>query len=279
MLPICILTIQDEDDRAYMSRLFVQYHRLMYQCTYEVLDDKWATEDAVQTTLLRLIDRIDVVRQLDESKLPGYIAAACRHTAYNVLRHNRRHPQVPLEDAPEASSAPDMDELLSRRVELNALARVWPRLDEDTRWLLEARYILDYSDSELAREMGFLSVEDSRPDLGLSHTIALGMAHMQDMDAVLFQVSDQPLLRRDSVERLVEVYRSHPDRLVALGHDGVRGNPCLFPELLALEGDHGGSAVIRRHEDRLLLVEASPRELTDVDTPQALEVLTGEKTV
>ena len=123
MLPICILTIQDEDDRAYMSRLFVQYHRLMYQCTYEVLDDKWATEDAVQTTLLRLIDRIDVVRQLDESKLPGYIAAACRHTAYNVLRHNRRHPQVPLEDAPEASSAPDMDELLSRRVELNALAR------------------------------------------------------------------------------------------------------------------------------------------------------------
>ena len=154
MLPICILTIQDEDDRAYMSRLFVQYHRLMYQCTYEVLDDKWATEDAVQTTLLRLIDRIDVVRQLDESKLPGYIATACRHTAYNVLRHNRRHPQVPLEDAPEASSAPDMDELLSRRVELNALARVWPRLDEDTRWLLEARYILDYSDSELAREMG-----------------------------------------------------------------------------------------------------------------------------
>ena len=137
---------------------------------------------------------------------------------------------------------------------------------------------------ELAREMGFLPVENPRPDLGLSHTIALGMAHMQDMDAVLFQVSDQPLLRRDSVERLVEVYRSHPDRLVALGHDGVRGNPCLFPaslfpELLALEGDHGGSAVIRRHEDRLLLVEASPRELTDVDTPQALEVLTGEKTV
>ena len=37
---------------------------------------------------------------------------------------------------------------------------------------------------ELAREMGFLSVENSRPDLGLSHTIALGMAHMQDMDAV-----------------------------------------------------------------------------------------------
>lgn len=114
MLPICILTIQDEDDRAYMSRLFVQYHRLMYQCTYEVLDDKWATEDAVQTTLLRLIDRIDVVRQLDESKLPGYIAAACRHTAYNVLRHNRRHPRCRWRTRRRRRPAPDMDELLSR---------------------------------------------------------------------------------------------------------------------------------------------------------------------
>ena len=118
---------------------------------------------------------------------------------------------------------------------------------------------------DLAREMGFLPVENPRPDLGLSHTIALGMAHMQDMDGVMFQVSDQPLLR-----------------LAALAHDGVRGNPCLFPaslfpELTALEGDHGGSAVIRRHPDLLLLVEAPPQELTDVDTPQALEVLTGEK--
>lgn len=124
---------------------------------------------------------------------------------------------------------------------------------------------------DLAREMGFLPVENPRPDLGLSHTIALGMAHMQDMDGVMFQVSDQPLLRRDSV-----------DRLAALAPDSVRGNPCLFPaslfpELTALEGDHGGSAVIRRHPDLLLLVEAPPQELTDVDTPQALEVLTGEK--
>ena len=119
---------------------------------------------------------------------------------------------------------------------------------------------------DLAREMGFLPVENPRPDLGLSHTIALGMARMQDM------------------ERLVEAFRRHPDRLAALAHDGVRGNPCLFPaslfpELTALEGDHGGSAVIRRHPDLLLLVEAPPQELTDVDTPQALEVLTGEKTV
>ena len=82
---------------------------------------------------------------------------------------------------------------------------------------------------ELAREMGFLPVENSRPDLGLSHTIALGMAHMQDMDAVLFQVSDQPLLRRDSVERLVEVYRSHPRPAGGPGPRRRPGEPLPVP--------------------------------------------------
>ncbi len=102
MLPICILAIRDDDDRAYMTRLFVKYQRLMYRTIYDILGDKWATEDVLQTTLLRLIDHLDTLR----------------------------------------------------RLELDALAQVWPRLDENTRWLLEARYILDYSDGELARELG-----------------------------------------------------------------------------------------------------------------------------
>ena len=58
----------------------------------------------------------------------------------------------------------------------------------------------------------------------------------------------------------------------------MRGNPCLFParffpELMALEGDRGGSGVIRRHPEALLLLETAERELQDIDTPQALKDL------
>ena len=42
MLPICILAIRDDDDRAYMTRLFVKYQRLMYRTIYDILGDKWA---------------------------------------------------------------------------------------------------------------------------------------------------------------------------------------------------------------------------------------------
>jgi molybdenum cofactor cytidylyltransferase len=134
--------------------------------------------------------------------------------------------------------------------------------------------------SALTEGYGFTSVENHRPDLGLSHSIHLALGALTDCDAILFLVSDQPLLRRDSVRDLIRLWRTDPERPAALAHHGVRGNPCifpqkLFPELLALEGDRGGSAVLKRYSQELLLLEVPAQELLDVDTPRALEELEG----
>jgi len=133
--------------------------------------------------------------------------------------------------------------------------------------------------AEAARRLSFTPVENHHPDWGISHTISLGLDALEDCDAALFLVSDQPLLERASVEGLLDLYCRHPACIAALGHNGVRGNPCLFParffpELRALQGDCGGSAVIRRHEDALLLFEVPAGQLTDVDTRDALTALT-----
>ena len=130
----------------------------------------------------------------------------------------------------------------------------------------------------IVKEFHFASILNDQPEEGLSRTIHLGLTALRDCDGVLFQVSDQPLLRRESVLALTEQWRSQPEGIAALGHGGVRGNPCvfpsaLFPELMALTGDRGGSTVIRRHEDLLTLMEVPAEELYDVDTAQALEAL------
>ena len=134
---------------------------------------------------------------------------------------------------------------------------------------------------KLAEEFCFTAIRNEHPDYGISHTISLGLRELRDCDGVLFSVSDQPLLRRESVEKLVELWKRRPDRIAALGHGGVRGNPCLFParffpELMELREDHGGNTVIRRHEEFLVLAEAGAEELTDVDTRSALEELLHE---
>ena len=128
----------------------------------------------------------------------------------------------------------------------------------------------------LAEEFHFTAIENQHPDFGISHTIRLGLTKLTDCDGVLFLVSDQPLLRRESVEKLVDLWQKQPEHIAALSHGGVQGNPCLFParffpELLNLREDKGGNTVIRRHEDCLLLLEVDARELTDVDTPDAMK--------
>ena len=42
---------------------------------------------------------------------------------------------------------------------------------------------------------------------------------------------------------------------------------------MSLQGDRGGSTILRQHEDSLVLVDAPERELSDVDTEQALDLL------
>lgn len=133
----------------------------------------------------------------------------------------------------------------------------------------------------LAAEFHFAAVLNEHPEYGISHTIQLGLTGLRDCGGVLFQVSDQPLLRRESVAELVRLWKRSPESIAAVGHNGVRGNPCLFParffpELLELREDRGGNAVIRRHEEDLMLLEVPAEELYDVDTVQALEKLERE---
>lgn len=134
---------------------------------------------------------------------------------------------------------------------------------------------------DLAGEFGFTPIRNVHPDFGLSRTIALGLTALGACDGAMFLVSDQPLLRRESVAALARFWRERPEAPAALAYGGIRGNPCvfparLFPELLALTEDHGGSTVIRRHQEDLRLWEVPEEELTDVDTPQALEELKRE---
>ena len=132
--------------------------------------------------------------------------------------------------------------------------------------------------AKLAKEYSFTYITNEHPENGISETVKLGLTRLWDCDGALFQVADQPLLRQETVAELIDLWKQNPDHIAALSHNGQRGNPCLFPahffpELMTLEGDQGGSAVIRRHPGALILLETDARQLADADTPDQLEQL------
>lgn len=140
--------------------------------------------------------------------------------------------------------------------------------------------------AEQAAQAGFLVGYNDTPERGIASSIRVAMdlldgqliqpdGQLIQPDGLLFGVCDQPRLRRETVLLLLDRFREAPERIVAPVWQGRRGNPVVFParfrEALAhLEGDTGGSAVIRAHPDALLLVPVSDgAELTDIDTQPA----------
>ena len=135
--------------------------------------------------------------------------------------------------------------------------------------------------ARIAAARGLPVIRNDRPEDGISRSVRLGTGALGDCEAILYLVADQPRLSREGVERVLALHREYPDCICAASSDGKRGNPCLFPrrfypELLALAGDRGGSAVICRHEDCLRLTELPAVQLRDIDTRADLSALKEE---
>lgn len=132
--------------------------------------------------------------------------------------------------------------------------------------------------AKLAKAFDFQAVTNQHPELGLSRSVALATRALSHCDGILFLVADQPRLRREGAALVAKTWLRQPDSIVCAAHAGRRGSPNVFPkslfsELLTLQADQGGSAVLQRHPSQICLVELPGDMLLDVDTPQALAAL------
>lgn len=156
MIPLCILAIEDDSDRAFMEGLFLAYNRLAYHEIHKIIGNDESAEDVLQDSFVKLIDKIPKLREMDRDHLLNYVITTARNTALKLLRDRNRHSTYSLDDYNEV---PDRDgrmteEWLIRNSEKNALASVWGQLDDRTRYLLENRYFLEKTMTEMAEELG-----------------------------------------------------------------------------------------------------------------------------
>lgn len=158
MIPVCILAIEDDSDRAFMENLFLQYNRLMYHEIFKITNNPDITDDILQSTLEKLIDKIPKLRTLDRNRLVNYIITASKNTALNFLRDQKSGQRVSFDDCIDS---PDWvhdkhitEDHLILVEEWDQLRLIWPKLDERSKYLLESRYLLEKSNEEMAQDLG-----------------------------------------------------------------------------------------------------------------------------
>ncbi len=91
----------------------------------------------------------------------------------------------------------------------------------------------------------------------------------------MFLVGDQPFVTAGLIDVLIDAARKNPVKIIVPDYEGLPGNPVIFPvrfreQLLGLQGDEGGRAVIRRFPGDVLAVPVKNAVLgLDIDTSEA----------
>ncbi len=120
-------------------------------------------------------------------------------------------------------------------------------------------------------------------ETGLAASLAAGIAALPlDAKAVLVCLGDMPLVTAAIIDRVIGAYDPDEGRLIIVPtHAGNRGNPVLwdrrfFPDILALTGDTGARALLRRHAGHVTEIAVDTDAiLRDFDTPEALAAYPG----
>jgi molybdenum cofactor cytidylyltransferase len=128
-------------------------------------------------------------------------------------------------------------------------------------------------------------VQNQDPSRGqLSSLVtALRWLEPRGADAVLVMPVDQPLVRAETVRRIMEVWREIQSPIVRPARAGRHGHPVLFssmlfPELLAADLELGARPVIARHADAAADVECDdPGAFDDIDTPEDYQRIVGSR--
>jgi molybdenum cofactor cytidylyltransferase len=115
---------------------------------------------------------------------------------------------------------------------------------------------------------------------GMASSLREGLSALDPQTcAVLVVLADQPFIRSETLNRIVEEHRRTRAQIVIPLYRGFRGNPVLldrsvFPEVMTLEGDIGCRAIFGSHLEGIAKVEVDDVGiLLDIDNKDDYERL------
>ncbi|MEK4851499.1 sigma-70 family RNA polymerase sigma factor [Paenibacillus sp. FSL H7-0756] len=160
MLPLHVIsTLETEEDKKFISELYLQYYPLMKKKAYEVTYDYNVVDDLINDAFIKLIERIETLSLLEGSKRTTYIAYTIRNISINYIkRRAKKHKYMFLGLSDEMiESISDVNatvEEISTAKETNEeIAKLLEQLSERDRYLLYHKYNLEMSDKEISQVM------------------------------------------------------------------------------------------------------------------------------
>lgn len=132
---------------------------------------------------------------------------------------------------------------------------------------------------DIGKKKNILTVLNTKAYKGQSQSIKLGILNTCASNGYMFFTGDQPLLDSYTINSLLNTFTQNNDYIIIPKYKDKVGSPTIFPkkfknELLNLQGDVGGKAVINNHTNEILFVNLRNGFcLFDIDTSKDYEYI------
>lgn len=247
-------------------------------------DSEWVSIDELgfleancelfKTTVTRLFDCKRVLAILRKQEIPFLEEIKQREDVFVVDIEERQARIGCVIMASGVSKRFGSNKLLQNLAGKTLIDRVLELTEGD---LFEKRVIVTRTEevAALCKEENIPVILHSYPNR--NEAVKLGIEYLKDMDGWVFCPCDQPLLKRESLENLLDTVYIHDDLIARLHWEGSVGTPIFFgkkyyEELCNLPEKKGGSYVAKQHPEKVKLVTVlDEKELWDLDTPEDLQ--------
>ena len=151
--------VNSESDRLFLEMLYDNYNWLMFKHAWRYFQNQTDVEDVVQQSFLKLIRYLPTIKNLKRNTLAVYIVNVIRSCSMDIYRKRKIEQETNFSDLFEGFEETlvddfDPDCLMDSLFSMQQLAQVISQLPEKDRFVLEAKYLQSWCDSEIAQVLG-----------------------------------------------------------------------------------------------------------------------------
>lgn len=156
MISLLLLSIDDGDDKQFITNLYLEYYPLLKKQAYLITNDVEVVDDLIHDSFIKLIPKISLLRSLSRYKVTSYIVYTVRHVCIDYLRKKKRISQKTFCGSSDdiTDQIPDLqaatEENIIKHEEFENVGQILLQLSERDRSLLYYKYNMEMKDREIA---------------------------------------------------------------------------------------------------------------------------------
>ena len=154
-VPLVILRMEDENDRQFVTDLYLKYKLNMFYTARRIVKDPHIAEDMVQESCIAIINNLEKIKAVEVCRRRSYIVSMVKNISINyVVKRDRQSKYSFTADdeilAQQLDPDSDIEERLIRNCDISTIKSALLTLSEKDQAILRMKYFDDLRDGDIA---------------------------------------------------------------------------------------------------------------------------------